>query len=350
VTTPVLEIDGRRIGPGHPTFVIAELSGNHGHDLDRTRRLVVAAKEAGADAVKLQTYTADTLTLRSDLPHFRLQGTVWQGRTLHDLYAEACTPWDWHAELMALAHSLGMVCFSTPFDPTAVAFLETLDVPAYKVASFEIVDLPLIQCMAQTGKPLILSTGMATLAEVDAAVTAARQAGCRQLALLKCCSAYPAPAEAMHLRTIPHLAASFAAVSGLSDHTLDLAVPVAAVTLGAAIVEKHLTLSRQEPGPDAAFSLEPDEFRSMVQAVRTAEAALGSIHYGVDPHEAASLVFRRSLFAVADIRAGEALTSANVRSIRPGNGLPPRHLPAVLGRLARQDIPAGTPLDWSLLK
>jgi N-acetylneuraminate synthase len=344
------DIDGRRVGPGCPTYVIAELSANHRQDLDQALALVRAAAGAGADAVKLQTYTADTLTIRSDRPEFRIGGgTLWDGRTLHDLYGEAYTPWDWHRPLQAAAHDQGLGFFSTAFDPTAVAFLEQLQVPVHKVASFELVDLPLIEALARTGKPLILSTGMASLAEITEAVEAARRAGNSQLALLKCTSAYPAPVEEMNLRTIPHLAERFGVPAGLSDHTLGIAVPVVAVSLGACIVEKHLTLSRAVPGPDAAFSLEPHEFRAMVEAIRTAEQALGSVRYGGGDQERRSQVFRRSLFVVRAVRAGEVFTTDNVRSIRPGHGLPPKYLDTVLGQRATRDLEAGTPLQWEFV-
>jgi N-acetylneuraminate synthase len=346
-----IDIAGRRVGPGCPVYVIAELSANHGQDFDTALALVRAAAETGADAVKTQTYTPDTLTLHSDRPEFRIGGgTLWDGRTLHDLYAEACTPWDWHPRLQAEADRLGLHFFSTAFDPTAVDHLEGLGVPVHKVASFEIVDLPLIRRLAATGKPLILSTGMATQEEIAEAVTAARAAGAGGVALLKCTSAYPAPPEAMNLRTIPHLAEDFAAPAGLSDHTLGTTVPVAAVALGACIVEKHLTLSRALPGPDSAFSLEPDEFRAMVAAVRDAEKALGTARYGAGPEEAKSRAFRRSLFVVEDVRAGEPFTADNLRSIRPGCGLAPKHLDAVLGRRATADIARGTPLSWDLVE
>lgn len=345
-----LTIGRRRIGPGQPAYLIAELSANHGQSFETAVRLVRAAKEAGADAVKLQTYTADTLTLRSDRPEFRVGGgTLWDGRTLHDLYGEAFTPWEWQPKLKALADELRLDLFSTPFDLTAVDFLEGMGVPAYKVASFELVDLPLIERIARTGKPMIVSTGMATLAEISEAVDAARGAGAPGIALLKCTSAYPAPPEEMHLRTIPHLAEAFDAPAGLSDHTLGIAVPVAAVALGACIIEKHFTLSRAEPGPDSAFSLEPHEFQAMAENVRTAEKALGAVRYGPCGKDESSRVFRRSLFVVKDVKAGERLTAENVRSIRPGHGLPPKFLPEVLGRRAAADIARGTPLRWDLL-
>lgn len=347
---PQLKIGDRQIGAGSPTYIIAELSANHGQDFGQAARLVHAAKEAGADAVKLQTYTADTLTIRSDRPEFRVGGgTLWDGRTLYDLYCEAYTPWDWQPRLKRLADEIGIDLFSTPFDPSAVAFLEAMNVPAYKVASFELVDLPLIEQIARTGKPMIISTGMATLAEIADAVETTRRAGVTEIALLKCSSAYPAPPEEINLRTIAHLSEAFGAVAGLSDHTLGIAVPVAAVAVGASIVEKHFTLSRATPGPDSAFSLEPDEFQAMVEAIRTAEKALGRIHYGLGNKEEASRVFRRSLFVVQDMKAGDRFTRDNVRSIRPGHGLAPKYLADVLGRTATVDISRGTPLSWNLV-
>jgi pseudaminic acid synthase len=347
---PTMEIAGRRVGAGSPVYVIAELSANHNQNVDEAVRLVQAASEAGADAVKLQTFTPDTITFRSDRPEFRVGGgTLWDGKNLHDLYSEAYTPWEWQPKLKAVADELGIALFSTPFDPTAVDFLEAMKVPAYKIASFEVVDLPLIEKIARTGKPIIMSTGMATLAEIAEAVDTILAAGNDQVALLKCTSAYPAPPEDMNLRTIPHLAEAFGVPVGLSDHTLGIAVPVAAIALGACIVEKHLTLSRSVSGPDSAFSLEPEEFRAMAEAVRTAEKALGRVHYGLSESEKVSRVFRRSLFVVRDIKAGEMFTQENVRSIRPGHGLPPRHLPEVLARRAVQDLSAGTPLQWSHL-
>ncbi len=347
---PCIEIGRRRVGPGSPVYLVAEISANHHQDFDHAVRLVHAAKKAGADAVKLQTYTPDTMTVPSDREYFRITGgTPWDGRTLYDLYGQAYTPWEWQPKLKAIANDLGMDLFSTAFDPSAVDFLEALGVPLHKVASFEIVDLPLIEKMARTGRPLVISTGMATLGEIEEAVRAARGAGAKQIALLKCTSAYPAPPEAMNLRTIPHLAHAFDAPVGLSDHTLGIAVPVAAVALGACIIEKHFTFSRALPGPDGAFSLEPEEFRAMVEAVRAAEKSLGEIRYGVGDLEAKSRIFRRSLFAVRQVKAGEPFTPENVRSIRPGQGLPPRHLKDVLGRRATRDIEPGTPLSWELI-
>jgi N-acetylneuraminate synthase len=345
-----LEINGRTIGLGRDVYIIAELSANHNQDFDQAVRLIHAAKEAGADAVKLQTYTADTLTIPSTNEYFRVSGgTLWDGRTLHDLYTEAYTPWEWQPKLKIIANDIGLDLFSTPFDDTAVNFLEEMNVLAYKIASFELVDLPLIQRVAKTGKPMIISTGMATLAEIDEAVRAAREAGATQIALLKCNSAYPAPPEEMNLRTIPHLAEAFGVITGLSDHTLEIAVPAAAVALGACLIEKHFTLSRNVPGPDNAFSLEPHEFKAMVATVRAVEKALGQVSYQVTKSEMTSRTFRRSLFVVKDMNAGEIFSKENVRSIRPGYGLHPRYLDEVMGRFAGQDIKQGTPLNWRLI-
>jgi N-acetylneuraminate synthase len=345
-----IQIGKRPIGPGNPVYCIAEVSANHNQDFEQAIRIIESAKEAGADAVKLQTYTPDTMTIASDREEFRIGGgTLWDGRNLHDLYNEAYTPWEWQPRLKKVAEDLGMDLFSSAFDATAVEFLESMGVPAHKVASFELVDIPLIQCMARTGKPLIMSTGMATLEEIDEALHAAREAGATQIALLKCTSAYPAPAEEMNLRTIPEMERRFGVPVGLSDHTMGIAAAVAAVALGACIIEKHLTLSRATPGPDSAFSLEPQEFRAMVDAVRTAEQSLGKVHFGLSDKEEASRVFRRSLFVVQDMKSGETFTPGNVRSIRPGYGLHTRHLAEVLGKQALCDIERGTPLSWDLV-
>jgi len=345
-----IEIGNRRVGPDQPVYIVAEMSANHNQDFEQAVRLLQAAKEAGADAVKLQTYTPDTLTLRSDKEYFHIGGgTLWDDRTLHDLYNEAYMPWEWQPRLKAIADDLGIDLFSSAFDASAVDFLEKMEVPVHKVASFEIVDLALIEKMARTGKPLILSTGMATLGEIEEAVQAARGAGALQLALLKCTSAYPAPPEEMNLRTLPHLMEAFQVPVGLSDHTLGIAVSVAAVALGACIVEKHFTLSRDIPGPDSAFSLEPAEFKAMVEAIRTVEKALGKVYYGVGKRDARSRAFRRSLFVVKDVKAGEVFTEENVRSIRPGYGLPPKYFKDVLGRRAVRDVERGTPLEWNLV-
>jgi pseudaminic acid synthase len=347
----VITIAANKVGGNSPTYVIAELSANHNQKFDQAVKIVAAAKDAGADAVKLQTYTADTITIQSDKEYFRVGGgTIWDGHSLHDLYSEAYTPWEWQPRLKQVANDLGLDLFSTPFDATAVDFLEEMNVPAHKVASFEIVDIPLIQKIARTGKPMIISTGMATLEEIDEAVKAARAAGATQIALLKCTSAYPAEPEEMNLRTIPELSRRFGVPAGLSDHTMGVAVPVAAVALGACIIEKHLTLSRSEPGPDSAFSLEPHEFKAMVDSVRVAEKALGEVRFGCSPKEASSKAFRRSLFVVRDVKRGEPFTAENLRSIRPGHGLHTRHMSEVLGQRARQDIERGTPLSWDLVE
>jgi len=346
----VIHIAGRPIGPEKTVFIVAELSANHHHRYDQAVRLIEAAKQAGADAVKLQTYTPDTITLRSTAEPFQIRGgTLWDGRTLHDLYQEAFMPWEWQPRLKQVAEQLGLILFSSAFDSTAIDFLERMDVPAHKVASPELVDIPLIEAMARTGKPLLISTGMATLDEITEAVKAARGAGAREIALLKCTSAYPAPPEEMNLRTIPDLARRFEMPVGLSDHTREHTVAVAAVACGAAIIEKHLVLSRSDVGPDTAFSLEPQEFARMVEAIRIAERALGEARYGVCREESKSRRFRRSLFVVADVKAGETFTVANLRSIRPADGLHPRHLPEVLGRRASTDIAAGTPLGWAMV-
>jgi pseudaminic acid synthase len=347
----VLEINGRRIGGGYAVYVVAELSANHNHDFDRAVQLVHAAWHAGADAVKLQTYTPDTITIASDREYFRISGgTLWDGRTLHELYGEAYTPWEWQPRLKRVADELGLDLFSSPFDATAVDFLEAMNVSAYKLASCELVDLPLIKKMAQTGKPLIMSTGMASAEEIEEASATAREAGAKQIALLKCTSAYPAPAEEMNLRTIPELARRFRVPVGLSDHTKGIAVPVAAVTLGACIIEKHLTLSRSRGGPDAEFSLEPQEFKEMVEAVRVAERALGSVYFGATAREERSLRFRRSLFVVQDMGEGDTFTLDNIRSIRPACGLHTRYLPQILGKRAARPIERGTPLTWDLIE
>ena len=345
------QINDRPIGPGRPVYVVAEISANHNHDFEKAVNIVKAANEAGADAIKLQTYTADTITIDARQDHFRVGGgTLWDGKTLYDLYREAYTPWEWQPKLKRVANDLGMDLFASAFDATSVDFLDQIGVPAHKVTSFELVDIPLIQKMAATGKPLILSTGMATAEEIEEAVAAARKAGAKQIALLKCTSSYPAKPEAMNLRTIPELMRRFEVPVGLSDHTMDVAAPVVAVALGACIVEKHLTLSRNTPGPDSAFSLEPAEFKAMVHAVRTAEKALGELHFGLGASEEKSRAFRRSLFVTADVRQGEAFTDRNVRSIRPGHGLHTRHLPEVLGRRAARNIERGTPLSWELVQ
>ncbi len=348
---PSINIGGKDIAPNKNVYIVAELSANHNQDFEQTVKLIKAAKDSGADAVKVQTYTPDTLTINSNRTEFQIKGgTLWDKKNLYELYSEAYMPWEWQPRLKEVAEGFGLDFFSTAFDFTAVDFLEKLEVPVYKIASFEIVDIPLIEKMASIGKPLIISTGMASLSEIEEAVAAARNAGAAQIALLKCTSAYPAPPEEMNLRTIPLLADAFGVPVGLSDHTLGIAVPVAATALGACIIEKHFTLSRSVPGPDSAFSLESQEFKMMVDAVRTTEKALGSIHYGVSETESKSLAFRRSLFVVKDMREGDLFTEESVRSIRPGHGLHPRHLKDILGQRAAEDIERGTPLNWKLIR
>lgn len=342
-----IAINGRIVGNGEPVYVIAEISANHNKSFDEAVRIVRAAKNAGADAIKIQTYTPDTLTINCSNEYFRVaEGTIWEGRNLYDLYKDAYTPWEWQPKLKTIANDLGMDLFSTPFDESSVDFLQEMKVPAFKVASFELVDIPLIKYLAKQGKPIIISTGMGTLAEIDEAVSAVREVGCKEFALLKCTSAYPALPEEMNLRTISHLAEAFGCPVGLSDHTLGIAVPIAAVATGACIVEKHLTLSRSVPGPDSAFSLEPNEFKAMVEAIRVTEKALGSVQYRLTEGEAASRAFRRSLFAVKDIQTGETFSKDNVRSIRPGYGLNPKYFDLFLGQKAACDILRGTPLQW----
>ena len=342
-------ITGRPIGPEHPPYVIAELSGNHNGDRDRAVALVDAAAEAGADAVKLQTYTADTITLDVDRPEFRIEGGPWDGRHLHELYAEASTPWEWHEALFARAAERGLHCFSSPFDPTAVDLLAGLDAPAYKIASFELVDLPLIRRAAAQGRPLIMSTGVADYGEIEEALRAAREGGAPEVVLLHCISAYPAAPEEMRLQTIRSLGAAFGVPIGLSDHTLGSAVAVASIALGACLIEKHITLARADGGPDAEFSLEPGEFRQLVDDCRIAHAALGAPQHDRRGVGGGNAQFRRSLYMTADVAAGAEITEANVRSVRPGFGLAPKHLDAVLGRIAARDLARGEPLAWDML-
>jgi len=345
-------IGPRRIGRSHPPLVIAEMSGNHNNSLDRALAIVDAAAASGAHAVKLQTYTADSMTLDLDVPPFRITDpkSLWSGRTLYDLYREASTPYDWHAPIMARCKAHGMLCFSTPFDADAVDFLESLDVPAYKIASFENTDIPLLQRVAATGKPIIMSTGMATLAELEESVAALREAGASAFILLKCTSSYPAPPDDTNLATIPDLRARFACEVGLSDHTHGIGVAVAAVALGATVVEKHFTLARADGGVDSAFSMEPHELRALVDETERAWRGLGTASYGPTAAERGSLTYRRSLYAVEDIAAGAPFTTANVRAIRPAGGLPPKHMRELLGRTAATPIARGTPLTWELVR
>ena len=344
-----LMIGQRRVGIDQPVYIVAEISANHNQDFQQAVRMIQSAKDAGADAVKLQTYTPDTITIDCDNEYFQIKGTIWEGRRLYDLYGEAYMPWEWQPELKRLADQLDMALFSTPFDETAVDFLEKMDIPAFKIASCELIDLPLVRRVARTGKPVILSTGMATLSEIDDAVRMVRETGNNQIALLKCTSSYPATPEEMNLRTIPHLSQAFGLPVGLSDHTLGIPIAIAAVTLGACIVEKHFTLSRSVSGPDSAFSLEPHEFKAMVDSIRMVEKAFGAVSYKPTDHEAISRVFRRSLFVIKDMTAGVVITHENVRSIRPGHGLHPRYIETVYGRRAKRAINRGTPLSWDLL-
>lgn len=342
-------IGHREIGPSQPPYIIAEMSCNHLGSFDRAQEIVHAAKEVGADAVKLQTYTADTLTLDSDGPGFAIKGGLWDGRKLHELYQEAYTPWEWHVDLFALGAKLGIDVFSSPFDPTAVDLLRGLDAPAYKIASFEIVDHDLIAHCAATGKPVIISTGMADRDEIAQAVAAARAAGQGGIALLHAISGYPTPAADFNLATLADMRERFGVPVGISDHTLGIAVPVTATALGANLIEKHLTIKRSDGGPDAAFSLEPQEMAEMVKSCRDAFAAIGQVTYQRAVSEKPNAIFRRSLYIVKDIAAGEPFTRDNVRSIRPALGLPPKHLPEILTRKAARALKRGEPLDWSAI-
>jgi N-acetylneuraminate synthase len=346
-----IRIGSRDIGEGHPPFVIAEMSGNHNQSLDRAMEIVEAAAASGAHALKLQTYTADTMTLDIDKGEFFIsdESSLWRGTSLYKLYKEAHTPWEWHRPIFERARELGLVSFSTPFDETAVDFLESLGCPAYKIASFENTDIPLIRKAAATGKPMIISTGMATVAELDETVRAAREAGCEDLALLKCTSSYPATPENTNILTIPHTRELFGVQVGLSDHTMGIGVAVAAVAVGATIIEKHFTLRRADGGVDSAFSLEPDEMRSMVVETMRAWQALGSVSYGPTDAEKPSMKFRRSLYIVKDMKAGDALTRENLRMVRPGHGLSPKYFDVLLGKKVKKDIPKGTPVSWDII-
>jgi N-acetylneuraminate synthase len=345
-----MNIAGRAIGPEHEPFVICELSGNHNGELARALKLVEAAAATGCDAIKIQTYTPDTITIQSDRPEFQLHGGLWDGRSLYDLYGEAYTPYAWHEALFAAAKGLGVPLFSTPFDETAVELLERLGAPAYKIASFEIVDLPLIDLVARCGKPMIISTGMASEEEIAAAVDTAKAGGAAGVVLLHCVSAYPAEIADANVRTVPLLARRFGVMAGLSDHTPGTAASVAAVSLGAVVIEKHFTLARADGGPDADFSLEPVEFAGLVQDCHDAWRALGSASFNRGGTERANAQFRRSLYVVEDVPAGAPLTKANVRSIRPGLGLAPKHLPEILGKTAARELKRGEPLDWAMVR
>jgi pseudaminic acid synthase len=346
----MFEIGDRAIGPGERPYLIAEMSGNHNKSLDRALEIVDAAAESGADAVKLQTYTADTMTLDLRTRGFVIEdpSSLWNGRQLYELYDEAHTPWDWHAPIMERARARGLHCFSTPFDFSAVDFLETLDAPAYKIASFENTDLPLIEKVASTGKPIIISNGMATVAEIGEAVAAARRGGARNIVLLKCTSAYPAMPENINLATIPNLAETFDCPVGLSDHTMGCGVAVAAVALGARVIEKHFTLRRADGGVDSAFSMEPHEFRMMREEVDRAWQAIGKVTYGRTSAEEGSRQFRRSLYIARDLKPGDILDNENLRAVRPGFGLPPKFLDVFVGKRVARAVAAGTPADWTL--
>lgn len=345
----VISIAGRKIGPDYPPYIIAELSANHNGDINRAFQIMEAAKKAGADAIKLQTYTHDTITLDCNSEDFQIHGGLWDGQTLYELYKGAHMPWEWHQPLFEKAQELGITIFSSPFDFTAVDLLEALDAPAYKIASFELVDLPLIKRVAQTGKPMIMSTGMANEHEIAEAIQTARENGCKELVVLHCVSGYPAPAEQYNLRTIADMAERFNVLSGLSDHTIDNATAVASVALGACLIEKHVTLDRNGGGPDDSFSLEPHELQALCKDAKTAWAALGKVNYKRTEAEKGNVKFRRSLYIVKDIKAGEVLTEDHVRSIRPGFGLAPKFYDEVIGKIVKVDISRGTPLSFELI-
>ena len=346
-----MKIGNFEIGNDNKVFVIAELSANHNKDFEIAKKTIYAVKESGADAIKLQTYTPDTITIDCDNEYFQIkQGTIWDGTTLYKLYQKAYTPWEWQPELKQIAEEIGLVCFSSPFDKTAVDFLEKMNVPAYKIASFEIVDLPLIEYVASKKKPVIISTGIATEEEINDAVEICRKTGNNQIALLKCTSEYPAPIEDVNLNTIPYLKEKFQTIVGLSDHTLGTVVPAAAVAIGAQIIEKHFILDRKIGGPDSSFSLEPNEFKKMVDEIQNVEKALGKAGFELNEKIKNSRKFARSLFVVKDIKAGQVFTEENVRSIRPSNGLSPKHLKDIIGKKAKKDLEKGTPLNWNIIE
>ncbi|MGN2369740.1 pseudaminic acid synthase [Clostridium cagae] len=346
-----IKLANREIGNGHPTFIIAEISANHLQSFDNAVKIIKAVKECGADAVKLQTYTPDTITIDCDNEYFQIkQGTIWDGTTLHKLYQEAYTPWGWQPKLKKIAEDEGLICFSSPFDKTAVDFLEKIDVPAYKVASFEITDIPFIEYIASKGKPIIISTGIAKLADIEEALSACIRMGNTQVALLKCTSAYPAPLEDVNLNTIPNMKETFKTIVGLSDHTLGTSVSVAGVAIGATIIEKHIALDRSLGGPDAAFSMEPKEFKKMVEDIRSVEKALGKVTYELTEKQKKSKEHSRSLFVVKDIKEGEILTEENVKSIRPGFGMKTKYIRYILGKKVKMDLKKGTPMDWKFIE
>lgn len=344
-------VEGRKIGPNEKPFIIAEMSGNHNQSLERALKIVEEAAKAGAHALKIQTYTADTMTLNMENPDFKIidEGSLWKGNTLYKLYQQAYTPWEWHKPIFERARELGIIPFSTPFDITAVEFLEKLDVPMYKIASFENNDIPLIKKVASTGKPMIISTGMATVSELDETVRAAREAGCKDLILLKCTSTYPASPENTNLLTIPHLRDLFDVQVGLSDHTLGIGVAVASVALGATVIEKHFTISRSDGGVDAAFSIEPEEMKSLVEETERAWQALGKVSYGPTKAEESSLKYRRSIYICKDMKKGDVFTKENLRIIRPGSGLPAKYFDIFLGKKVNKNVSKGTPLSWDLI-
>ncbi len=346
-----IRIGSKIISQDSPTFIVAEMSGNHNMDFDRAVEILKAAREAGADAVKIQTYTADTITLDCDDPCFQItQGTLWDGITLHKLYQTAYTPWEWQPRLKKMAEEMGLLLFSSPFDFSSVDFLEEMDVPAYKIASFEITDIPLIRKVARLGKPVILATGIARLADIELAVQTCREEGNEQVILLKCCSAYPTPYEDVNLRTIPNLAETFQCLAGMSDHTMGTAVATGAVALGAKMVEKHMTLCRSDGGPDAAFSMEPQEFKEMVDNIRILEKALGKVTYDLSDKQAREREHSRSLFVAQDMKAGDVFTPENLRSVRPADGLHTKYYEQLLGRRITRDAKKGTPMAWSLVE
>ncbi|QQY79127.1 pseudaminic acid synthase [Keratinibaculum paraultunense] len=346
-----IEIEGIKIGEDYPAFIIAELSANHLQDYDRAVETIKKAKWAGADAIKLQTYTPDTITINCDNEYFQIkQGTIWDGTTLYKLYEEAYTPWEWQPKLKKIAEEEGLICFSSPFDNTAVDFLEEMNVPAYKIASFEITDIPFIEYIASKGKPIIISTGIATLADIEAALAACKGMGNDQVAFLKCTSAYPSPMEDINLKVIPNMKDTFRTIVGLSDHTLGDTVALGAVALGAKIVEKHFTLDRASGGPDAKFSMEPDEFKEMVDRIRDLEKALGQVTYELTEKQKNSREHSRSLFVVKDVKKGEVFTEENVKSIRPGFGLETKYIDEILGEKAKCDVKKGTPMRWDLVE